>query len=171
MPDREHAGPTLAKATDDARERRESGPCESGARLRVAQRSVFLADDDDDLRSTLKEILARAGFDVIEASTGAEALELLSSAADGSAPLPDVVLLDFLMPEFSGLGILRVMRRLLRMPPTIIMTGFPDPSVETFARTFGAACVLRKPIDASVLLMTVLEWMPVAASASLARRA
>jgi CheY-like chemotaxis protein len=108
---------------------------------------VLIADDDDETRGALKEYLAGEGYEVIEADNGALALELLASAADGNAPLPDFVLLDFVMPGFSGLGILRVMRRFVRFPPTIIMTALVDPSVEAFARNLGALCVLRKPID------------------------
>jgi len=120
---------------------------------------VLIADDDDEMRIALREFLAGEGYDVIEADNGAMALELLAAAADGHAPLPDVVLLDFVMPGFSGLGILRVMRRFVRVPPTIIMTALLDPSVETFARNLGAIRLLRKPIDEDTLGALIVEAM------------
>jgi CheY-like chemotaxis protein len=161
MPHRDHVGPTLAKATDDALASAPGGASESGMGVRIAPQKVLVADDDEDLRGMLRELFASKGYDVVEAADGDEALELLSSAADGGAVLPDVVLLDFIMPGFSGLGILRVMRRFMNMPPTIIMTGFPDPSVDAFARNLGAVCVLRKPLDAEALLALVLECAPI----------
>ncbi len=128
----------------------------------VVQRSttppatVLVADDDPSARSAIRRILSAEGYDVLEASDGSETLELLSRAADQKGALPDVVLLDFVMPGFSGLGILRVMRRFERVPPTIIMTGFLDPTVETLSRALGAVRVLRKPLDADDLLAAVL---------------
>ena len=67
------------------------------------------------------------------------------------------MLLDFVMPGFSGLGILGVMRRFPKMPPTILMTGFPNPSVELFAMRLGAIRVLRKPLDEERMSALVLE--------------
>lgn len=129
----------------------------SGQRRVLAPATVLIADDDDDTRSALKRVFAREGYEVIEAADGAQTLELLASAADGRAPLPDVVLLDFVMPGFSGLGILGVMRRFPKMPPTILMTGFPNPSVELFAMRLGAIRVLRKPLDEERMSALVLE--------------
>jgi two-component system response regulator (stage 0 sporulation protein F) len=159
MADLEQAAPALAKAIDEVPEPHGS-KSERGPPLHAAPGRILLADDDVDLRTVLREILVEEGYEVSEAADGPQALELLSIAADGSAPLPDVVLLDFVMPGLSGLGILGLMRRLSRRPRTIIMTGFPDPSVEAFARNLGAVCVLRKPIDGDELRSVVFECMP-----------
>jgi CheY-like chemotaxis protein len=144
-----------ARDADDTREeRRVSGVI---ARARGAPAIVLVADDDEATRSALRELLLAEGYDVMDAADGAQAIEVLARAADGNGPRPDVVLLDFVMPGLSGVGILRVMRRFPSMPPTVIMTGFPDRSVETFARTFGAVRILRKPIDEDELRRVVLE--------------
>jgi two-component system response regulator (stage 0 sporulation protein F) len=136
MANLEHAGPTLR------------------------QPRLLVADDDEDLRKLLKDLFVEEGYDVIDAAGGSRALEILSSAADGSTLPFDVILLDFVMPGLSGLGVLGVMRRFARSPPTIIMTGFPDRSVEAFARNLGAVCVLRKPIDTSKLRDVVRRYVP-----------
>ncbi len=130
---------------------------ERSSRTRVAPATILVAEDDPDVRNAIREILAADGYEVVEAPDGERALEALARAADQEGALPDVVLLDFVMPGFSGLGILRVMRRFERTPPTIVMTAFVDPSVETFARALGAFRVLRKPIDERVLREVVLE--------------
>ena len=51
----------------------------------------------------------------------------------------------------------RIEDRFPKMQPTIIMTGFPDPSVELFARRLGAVRVLRKPLDEEQMSALVLE--------------
>jgi signal transduction histidine kinase len=76
----------------------------SPAALRSA--TVFLADDDEEFRTGLKQALVARGYEVREANDGATALELRARAADGRHPPPDVVVLDVRMPGCSGLGVL-----------------------------------------------------------------
>jgi len=126
---------------------------------------VFLADDDEVLRLVLKEELLAHGYAVEDVGDGARALELLSMAADGLAPIPDVVILDVRMPGYSGLGVLNVMRRFARRPPTLLLTGVQDPSIDILGRTLGAYRVLHKPIE----LCAVLEAVRDAATSMRAR--
>jgi DNA-binding response OmpR family regulator len=109
--------------------------------------TVLVADDDEDLRSALSSFLSDEGYEVLESRDGRDALETLAAAADAGQGGPDVLLLDFCMPGLSGIGLLRVLRRFTRAPPTILITAFPDPSVETFARNAGAIRVLHKPAE------------------------
>jgi CheY-like chemotaxis protein len=120
--------------------------------------TVLLVDDDARFRTTVRLALLDHGYETREVDNGAEALELLAAAADDAGPMPDVIVLDVLMPGLSGLGILQVMRRLgTRMPPTLLVTGFRDPSLDILARKLGAARVLRKPIAAEDVSAAVLE--------------
>jgi two-component system, NtrC family, response regulator AtoC len=118
---------------------------------------VFIADDDDRFRTTLSDALVAQGYEVIEASDGAQALEKLSMAADGQSVSPDVILLDVVMPGFSGLGVLSVMGRLSGHAPILLVTALADRSVDLFAARFGAHRVFRKPIDIEEVLESVLE--------------
>lgn len=126
---------------------------------------VFLADDDEVLRLVLREELLAHGYAVEDVGDGARALELLSMAADGLAPVPDVVILDVRMPGYSGLGVLNVMRRFARRPPTLLLTGVPDRSIDILGRTLGAYRVLHKPIELCEVLAAVRD----AASSMMAR--
>ena len=141
----------------DESEERSPRTGESGVVPRVAPATVLVADDDDELRNAIAQLLAEDGYQVIQVSSGAGALEWIADAADREGALPDVIVLDFVMPGFSGLGILRAMRQFEHMPPTILVTGFADPSVETFARGLGAKRVLRKPLDEEQLREAVFE--------------
>jgi CheY-like chemotaxis protein len=126
-------------------------------RADVKSATVFLADDDDDFRTVLKQALVARGYAVREAHDGATALELLARAADGRYPPPDVVVLDVRMPGCSGLGVLNAMGRLPVMPPTLLVTGFRDSSVKVLAERLGVFRVLFKPIEVDQVLAAVLE--------------
>ena len=130
-------------------------PPVSGAGVRPA--TVFLADDDDEFRASLKQSLVASGYEVREASDGAAALELLARAADGRHQSPDVVVLDVRMPGCSGLGVLNAMSRLPTMPPTLLCTGFRDNSVNVLAERLGVFRVLFKPIEVEQVLAAILE--------------
>jgi CheY-like chemotaxis protein len=122
-----------------------------------APTTVYLVDDDTELREVAHEILTDDGYAVTSAADGKEALERLAAMADAHVPLPDVLVMDFVMPKLSGLGVLRALWRLGRLPPTIIVTGFPDPSVDVFAKKLGAFRVLRKPFEMEDLCAAVGE--------------
>jgi CheY-like chemotaxis protein len=118
---------------------------------------ILVADDDETFRGALGDALARAGYEVAEVADGAAALEILAAAADGTAPAPDVVVLDVMMPGYSGLGILKVMRRFAQPPPAVLVTAFADPSVNVLAKNLGAFRVLRKPVELDDVVGAVLD--------------
>ena len=66
---------------------------------------ILVADDNKLIRNTVRAILASAGHEVLEAGTGREALEL------ARAERPDLILLDYMMPELDGLELLKAARR------------------------------------------------------------
>ena len=137
-----------------------SSPEEPKHRISRTERGktrIFVADDDDAFRAILRKIFTLHGYEVTEASDGADALEMLAAAADGEAEEPDVIVLDVNMPGYSGLGVLRAMRRFPRRPPTILVTAFEDASVDVLAQGFGAVCVLHKPLDVHQLLAAIRD--------------
>jgi CheY-like chemotaxis protein len=119
--------------------------------------TILLGDDDELFRATLKDELVAHGYLVVEASDGAQVLAALASAADGASVLPAVLVLDVCMPELSGLGVLEIVRRFPKRPMTLLVTGFTDKSIETFATRFGAHRVFRKPVDADELLAAICD--------------
>jgi CheY-like chemotaxis protein len=119
--------------------------------------TAFLADDDAGFREVARRLLTEDGYAVTEAADGGEALEMLSAMADAQLPLPEVLILEFVMPRLSGLGVLQALRRIGRLPPTLLLTRFLDPSVDTLAARFGVDRVLRKPIGGYALCAAVGE--------------
>ena len=61
------------------------------------------------------------------------------------------------MPGCSGLGVLSAMRKLPLMPPTLLVTGFKDRSVNVLAERLGVFRVLFKPVEVDDVLTVVVE--------------
>ncbi len=119
--------------------------------------TIFLAEDDEDMRNLIGEGLRSDGYEVVEAKDGAELLELLSDAFDHPLRRPDVVVTDVLMPGFSGLGVLSTLRRSRWNVPVVLITAQRDSSVRTLAARLGAAAVFWKPFDLDDLRTAILN--------------
>ena len=120
---------------------------------------VLVADDDEDAREIVATLLESEGIEVVTAVDGDDALEKLARAADGHARVPDAMIVDFCMPNLSGIGLVRTLRRFAKAPRAILMTGFPDASIDAFAEQAGVAFVLRKPVAASALIGAVRQLL------------
>ncbi len=112
-----------------------------------ARRRILLSDDDDDLRELLAQVLEADGFDVTQSRDGLDTMNRLQDACDNGPGLPDLLILDVLMPHYSGLGVLTALRDAQCSTPVIVMTSFEHESVATRARQLGAVAVFRKPFD------------------------
>jgi len=115
---------------------------------------VLLADDDPDLRDVLAEALRAEGFDVLEAKSGAQLLDMIAPSLLGKqgAPPAELVVSDLRMPGITGLSVLGGLRQLDRTLPFILITAFADPETHAVARRLGATAVLDKPFDVKTLI-------------------
>jgi DNA-binding NtrC family response regulator len=106
--------------------------------------SVLIIDDDAAFRFAMAKALRRGGYSVSEASSGEEAVEVLSK----NTP-PDVALLDLKMKGIDGL---EVLRRCGPIPTNVIvLTGHGTVKAAVEAMRLGAFSFLEKPVDADVL--------------------
>src|SRR5690606_30407093 len=96
---------------------------------------ILVVDDDALLRRAICAVLLHDGYDSLEASTGACALELCTRTAR-----IDLVLSDVEMPEMDGISLARHLGQMLPRLPVVLMSG-----------TDKSACVLAKPFTASQL--------------------
>src|SRR5438552_12666319 len=89
--------------------------------------TVFVVDDDD-FRTALSETLEAEGYHVVGAATGEAALALFDEAAKGRKPVPDLLVLDLLMPRMSGIEVLQKLQKIPRWAslPVLIVTGVND---------------------------------------------
>lgn len=111
-------------------------------------RSVLVVDDDPSIRRLMRIILTDAGFDVIEAAGGEEALEVLQEES------PAVLLLDINMPVVDGKEVFRALDARHTRPLTIIITAGPS---ERTQRELGAEGSIQKPFRPEDLVEKVYE--------------
>jgi len=102
---------------------------------------ILLVDDEDDFRATLAKRLSRRGFDVLDASRGEEALQLL-----GEQPV-DVVVLDVKMPGMDGIETLRHIKERYPDREVIMLTGHATAGDGVEGIKSGAFDYLSKPIE------------------------
>jgi len=109
---------------------------------------VLLVEDERDIRMVARLALQQiGGFTVIEASSGAEALEIVSGV------LPDVILLDVMMPGMDGTEVLRALQQVpaTAAVPVIFLTAKAMPAELARLRALGARAILTKPFDPAAL--------------------
>lgn len=115
-------------------------------------KTILLVDDDDDLREVMGYILTRAGYRVQEATNGREALAEL----ERPDALPDLVLLDLMMPFVAGDAVLKAMRerRATVALPVVVLSAVTD-----HCKPPGANGYLQKPLSAPELLEVVRSFV------------
>lgn len=113
--------------------------------------TILLVEDDEDIRHALLDALSSEGYTVLTAANGAEGVEVLRNAG---AALPDLIILDLMMPVKDGVGFRLEQQAEPRWKeiPVIVMTA--DTSA---IRQLDAArgSYLRKPVDLDDLLQTI----------------
>ena len=101
--------------------------------------AVLVVDDEESVRTFLSELLGSAGYQVRCAASGAQALEMLSGGSF------DAVLLDVVMPEMSGLEVLRQYRGMGGSAPVIVLSALSGADDAVRAMKMGASDYLPKP--------------------------
>ncbi|HET6634798.1 MAG TPA: response regulator transcription factor [Streptomyces sp.] len=113
---------------------------------------LLLVEDDDRVAAALSAVLARHGFDVVQARSGEETLEKLLPA-DG-APCFDVVLLDLGLPDRDGFEVCGRIRKVSSVP-VIIVTARSDVRSRVHGLNLGADDYVVKPYDTGELLARI----------------
>ncbi|HJV86074.1 MAG TPA: response regulator [Noviherbaspirillum sp.] len=113
----------------------------------LQETTVLVADDDDEFRQALAEIIALEGWHVWEASDGEEALVCASKVK------PDVVVLDHRMPRLTGAEVIRRLRDSGNRVPVVLVSAAYE--IRDLALSVGVNCHLRKPfgVDDLIILM------------------
>lgn len=111
--------------------------------------AILIVDDEKDILSTLSRALRVEQFDVDVAGSGAIALERAKSKAY------DAILLDVMMPEMTGLQVLKELRAQKIATPVIVMSGHGTLETAVEATRLGAHDYLEKPIGTERLLLSL----------------
>ena len=111
-------------------------------------RSVLVVDDEPTLRETLAEALEQDGLRVVTAADGREALDVFRAES------PDLVLLDLMLPQISGIEVCRIMRRESAVP--IVMLTAKDSEIDkVVGLELGADDYVTKPFSPRELVARV----------------
>jgi CheY-like chemotaxis protein len=115
---------------------------------------ILVVDDEPLVRKMLRQVLERAGYEVLEATNGKEGAKLFRETP------ADLIILDIIMPEQDGLQTIMKLRQDFRHVKVIGISGGGQSGPESYlemASMLGAARTFAKPIDNDELLETVRE--------------
>ena len=107
---------------------------------------MMLVDDEERFLSTTKKLISKQGYDVITATSGAEALEKLKRTDIY------VVILDIKMPGMDGITTLKEIKRLFPLVEVIMLTGHATVETAVDGLKSGATDYLMKPADIGELV-------------------
>ncbi len=109
----------------------------------AAPRRILVIEDDPDVRRVIVECLGLIGYSVTEAPNGTEGLAAIASSK------PDLLVVDYAMPDMTGAEVISKARALVGELPVILATGYAD--MAAVERLAGKPAILRKPFDINSL--------------------
>jgi len=101
-------------------------------------RSLLLVEDDEEYSSVLEFELSQAGYDVVQVYNGVDALRAMEAGR------PDAMILDLMLPQLDGFGVLARLKERGISIPALILTSIDDESVEEELHGLGAVGVFKK---------------------------
>jgi CheY-like chemotaxis protein len=118
---------------------------------------VVIAEDDDDMRTVMCELISGLGVEVDAAASGGELVRLLTDDRR-----IDLIVTDVRMPWMTGYNVALSARNSGLGVPIIIVTAFPDDALAAQVERLGSAVLLAKPFRPEELLSLVRERLPAA---------
>ena len=119
---------------------------------------ILVVDDELLIRWSLGEALTAAGYAVVEGRDAAEARQAIRDQDHK----PDVVVLDYRLPDSNDLGLLTTIRNEAPTVPVIVMTAYGTAEVVKGALDLGAYRVVSKPFEVHDMASLVTEDIPAA---------
>lgn len=115
---------------------------------------ILVVDDDDGVQKLVGTLLQRSNMLAIVAMSASEAAQILRQQ-----PLPDLMLLDIMLPEISGIDFLKQMRTksVFDKLPVVILSALADPKTIRSGLDAGADRYLTKPYLVNSLIKTITE--------------
>jgi two-component system, NtrC family, response regulator AtoC len=116
---------------------------------------ILVVDDEENIRTYLRQLLMLKGYDVALAQDGEEALARLNDGAQFA-----LIILDIMLPKMDGLEVLGRIRKIAKQTPVIMLTGVGETGTIVKAMKLGASDYLTKPFEEEELdfaMNSVLE--------------
>jgi DNA-binding NtrC family response regulator len=117
---------------------------------------ILVVDDDPDIRGVIREFLMPEGYELRMAASAREAFRILEREAI------NLVLTDLVMPDDEGIAMIQEIRRRFPTVKTVAMSGARFGPFLRAAELLGANATLSKPLNSSLLRLTVQQVLAVA---------
>ena len=117
--------------------------------------SILVVDDEPDVRRVVSLILRKAGYEVLEASDGEQAIEVIKSGEDPL--LLRVIMTDIRMPVRDGVSLVKYLLQEWPSKRIIVLTGYPSLDMALGFLNLGAIDYLVKPVEEDRLLAAVAK--------------
>jgi two-component system, OmpR family, alkaline phosphatase synthesis response regulator PhoP len=119
------------------------------------RKKILIVEDDTDLLEMLRLSFKSAGFSIATATNGIEALKKVRSL------LPDLIVLDLVLPELDGFAVCEILRkdRATATIPIIMLTGLSSEFTRFAGLESGATDYVTKPVTPSELVSKAHYWL------------
>lgn len=116
---------------------------------------ILSVDDEQDVTDLVQFHLTRAGYEVVSAATGRDALASIAGRR------PDLILLDLMLPDIDGFGICEILRRSPQTAsiPIVILTAWATNDARNVGLELGALDYLTKPFSPRELTLRVQKLL------------
>ncbi|MGH7236574.1 MAG: response regulator [Nitrospiraceae bacterium] len=119
------------------------------------QGRVLVVDDEPSIRKLVNLSLTKAGYEVVEAQDGEQAIKVLNS--DDNPLMVDTILCDIRMPKVNGIEAIAYFRTQYPTVPIVVMTGYPDVDLAVSLMRQGVRDYLVKPVSKEELLTVITK--------------
>jgi PAS domain S-box-containing protein len=144
---------TILLPVDKSRVELGEGEAKSKIKSPTGSETILVVDDEDGLREVTRRILARGGYTVLTASSGAQAIEIAKSFI---GPI-NLLLTDVIMPKMQGPTVAEKVEELIPGIRVLFMSGHAQPVLEAESVIGTVFQLVEKPFDQSTLLKRVRE--------------
>ena len=117
--------------------------------METKSQTILVVDDEESVLKLERRVLADAGYSVVVASTGEDALKMVAECR------PDLVLLDVMLPDVDGITISKQMRKLTNAPIVLISGKLTEVFDKAQGLDLGADDYVTKPVSPMVLVARV----------------
>ena len=123
------------------------------------KKKIFIIEDEQNMRNAIKRMVEYSlpSVDILETGDGEKALNIAESS------IPDLILLDVLLPNMNGLQVLKALKesknKEIRKIPVIMLTGIVNREIAIQAIKMGAVDYITKPFNRKVFLLKIKKYL------------
>lgn len=122
--------------------------------IKTSKSHILIAEDEEQLLSSMEIALRRTGFTVSKAKNGSEALSIIKKCYANDIPI-DLLVTDIQMPEMNGEELVNTIRCLDTSLPILVITGFGDKDLVVRLLRTGCTDYLDKPFSSETFVQTI----------------